>query len=264
MNRTETGAIRLQARGETALLLIDNPGRHNALSVGMWAQLRESMERLGAEGAFRCIVFSGAGNAFAAGADISEFDRERSTREQVTRYHEAYVGPALDAILRCPIPTVAMIRGACMGGGLEIASMCDIRIAAEDARLGIPINRMGFPLAFGETELLFKLYGRGVAAELLLEGRIYDAAEALAKGLLQRVVAPTALEGEAMATAERISAASPFAQRRNKEQLLRLLRDWSPVNEEERMAHYDFAETEDYRAGYEAFLAKRRPLFTGS
>lgn len=264
MSETVNGVIRVEARGETALLVIENAGRHNALSVGMWESLREAVRRIGEQGAHRCLVLSGAGGTFAAGADISEFGRERSTRAQVSRYHEAYVGPALESILACPVPTVAMIRGACMGGGLEIASVCDIRIASGDARLGIPIGRMGFPLAFGETELLFKLYGRGVAAELLLEGRIYDAPEALAKGIVQRVVEPAMLEGETMGTAERIAAASPLAQRRNKEQLLRLLRDWTPVREEERMSHYDFAETNDYRAGYEAFLAKRRPTFTGT
>ncbi|MFG1357562.1 enoyl-CoA hydratase/isomerase family protein [Xanthobacter pseudotagetidis] len=261
---TAAGAIRVETRGEIALVVMDNPGRFNALTVEMWATLNAEVRRLVAEGTARCLVLAGAGESFAAGADISEFERERSNRAQVTHYHENHVRPTLDAILSAPMPTVAMIRGVCMGGGLEIAAMCDIRIAAADARFGVPINRMGFPMALGETELLFKFFGRGVVSELLLEGRIFDAAEALQRGIVQRVVAPEALDGEAMATAGRIAAASPFAQRRNKEQLLRLLRDWSPVTRDEREAHYDFADTRDYRAGYEAFLAKQRPQFIGS
>ena len=260
----ETGTIRVEPRGDIALVRIDNAARFNALTVEMWGELRATVTRLVEGAAYRCLVFAGAGESFAAGADISEFERERSNRAQVTHYHENHVRPTLDAILSSPVPTVAMIRGVCMGGGLEIASMCDIRIAADDARFGVPINRMGFPMALGETELLFKFFGRSIMAELLLEGRIYAAAEALAKGIIQRVVPADGLETEAMATAARIAAASPFAQRRNKEQLLRLLRDWSPVTMDERMAHYDFADTRDYRAGYEAFLAKQRPNFTGT
>ncbi|MEP9347953.1 enoyl-CoA hydratase-related protein [Xanthobacter sp. KR7-225] len=260
----QTGAIRVEADGDIARVVIDNAGRFNALTVEMWGALNTEVRRLVAAGAARCIVFAGAGESFAAGADISEFERERSNRAQVTHYHENHVRPTLEAILCAPMPTVAMIRGVCMGGGLEIAAMCDIRVAAADARFGVPINRMGFPMALGETELLFKFFGRGVVSELLLEGRIFDAAEALQRGIVQRVVPLEALEAEAMATAGRIAAASPFAQRRNKEQLLRLLRDWSPVTLDERVAHYDFADTRDYRAGYEAFLAKQRPRFTGT
>ena len=122
---------------------------------------------------------------------------------------------------------------------------------------------MGFPLAFGETELLFKLVGRAVAAELLLAGRIYAADEARQAGLVQRVVDRDALEREAMGTAAAIAATSPLAARSNKRQLLRLLRDWSPVSEAERAQVYEFAQWDDYREGYEAFLAKRAPRFRG-
>lgn len=260
-----SGAVRFETRGDIGLITIENPGRHNALTVAMWQTLRDLMTALDKEAAHRCLVLAGGQNGpFAAGADISEFEAERSTLAQVTRYHEDYVGPALEAVLACSIPTLAMVRGACMGGGLEIIAMCDMRIAGADARFGVPINRMGFPLAFGETELMFKHFGRGVLAELLLEGRIYDADEALRKAIVQRVVADAALEAEAMATAERIAAGSPLANRSNKAQMLRLLRDWAPVSKEERSAYYGFADTRDYRIGYESFLSKQKPIFTGS
>ncbi|MBI5113095.1 MAG: enoyl-CoA hydratase/isomerase family protein [Rhodovulum sp.] len=258
-----TARIDLDRRGDIAVVTIANPARRNALTVQLWRALRDTMVSLDAASDCRCVVLRGAGDTFVAGADISEFEQERSSREQITRYHEECVGPCVAAVLECGVPTVAMIRGACMGGGLEIAAACDIRIAAPDVRFGIPIARMGFPLAFGEAELLFKLYGRNVAAELLLEGRIYDVEAALRVGLVQRVVAAEALEAEAMATAARIAAGSPLAARRNKEQLLRLLRDWSPVTAAERARSYDFADSRDYRIGFEAFLRKETPVFRG-
>ncbi|MFG1462547.1 enoyl-CoA hydratase-related protein [Xanthobacter sp. DSM 24535] len=259
-----SGVIKFEMQGVIGVVTIDNPGKRNALTVSMWQALRDLVRRLDDERACRCILFTGGGTVFAAGADISEFEQERSTREQVTRYHEVYVGPALEAVLTCGIPTVAKIRDTCMGGGLEIASLCDLRIASTDAKFGIPITRMGFPLAFGETELLFKLFGRNVLAELVLEGRVFEAQEALEKGIVQRVVASEALDQEAMATALRIASGSPLAHRSSKAQLLRLLRDWTPVSEAERAAFYDFAETQDYKAGYAAFLKKERALFVGA
>lgn len=259
-----SGVVRLEMRGDIGLVTIENRNKRNALTVSMWQGLRDIVTGLDREGRCRCLVLAGGqGGPFAAGADISEFETERSTRAQVTRYHEAYVGPALEAVLTCGIPTVAMVRDACMGGGLEITAVCDIRIASTDARFGVPINRMGFPLAFGETELMFKLFGRSVTAELLLEGRIYGALEAREKGIVQRVVDGALLEEEALATAARIAAGSPLANRSNKAQLLRLMRDWAPVSSEERADFYGFAETQDYRIGYESFLQKKKPIFTG-
>jgi enoyl-CoA hydratase len=260
-----SGNVKLEIRRNVGLIAFDNPGRRNALTVAMWQNLRELLIELDREASCQCLILSGGGNeAFAAGADISEFETERSSLEQVTRYHEVYVGPALETLLSCGIPTIAMVRGACMGGGLEISAMCDIRIASADAKFGVPISRMGFPLAFGEMELMFKLFGRQVLAELLLEGRSYDATEAMAKGIVQRVVSKEALEPEALATAERIAAGSPSANRSNKQQILRLLKDWSPVSKAERMANYTFAESEDYRIGYQSFLSKTTPKFSGN
>jgi enoyl-CoA hydratase/carnithine racemase len=149
------------------------------------------------------------------------------------------------------VPVVALIQGACAGGGLEIAAVCDLRIAGRSARLGIPINTLGFSLALGETQALVRLAGAAVAAELLYEGRMLDAPEALAKGLLTRVVDDAQAEAEAMAARE------------HKRQLRRLARDPSPVTHAERLASYAFADTQDYRTGIRAFLDKTTPVFTG-
>jgi enoyl-CoA hydratase/carnithine racemase len=209
-------------------------------------------------------VRGGTDDSFIAGADISEFGSQRSTVEQVTRYHEDYVRPCLEALLTCETPIVAMIGGPCMGGGLEIAAACDLRIAGASSTFGAPVARMGFPLAFGETELLVRTFGRPTVAELLLAGRIFDAAEAKEAGLLHRVVAQVDLADEVMRTAGDVAKGSPLAARSHKRQLLRLLRDPAPVSAAERAQVYGFADWNDYRIGYQAFVSRDKPFFTGT
>ena len=249
--------------GPVAHVTIANKARRNALTVALWDELKAAFERLAADEPLRCIVVRGDGNAFCAGADMSEFEHVRSTHAQVERFHEEHVLGALTAIAECPVPVVAAIGGVCMGGGLEIAAVCDIRIASESALFGAPVGKLGFPLAFAETQAVFRLVGPAVLSELLLEGRVFDAAQALAKGLVSRVVADEDLAAEAEATTARICETGPLAAREHKRQIRRLMRDASPVSREERMAVYSFADTEDYRIGYRAFLEKKKPRFVG-
>jgi enoyl-CoA hydratase/carnithine racemase len=210
---TDRGRIEVCTQGPVATVTIANPGKRNALTVAMWNALRTAFERLPDNPALRCVVVRGHGaEGFAAGADIGEFAQVRSTRAQVTAFHEDTVLGALTALHGCPVPVVALIQGACAGGGLEIAAVCDLRIAGRSARLGIPINTLGFSLALGETQALVRLAGAAVAAELLYEGRMLDAPEALAKGLLTRVVDDAQAEAEAMAAAQRIAAGRARAQ----------------------------------------------------
>lgn len=259
-----TGRIRLEREGAIATVSIANQGKRNALNVAMWDALQEAFRNLASEDGLRCVVVRGnAEDGFAAGADIDEFDQVRSTREQVTHFHEVTVLGALRAIFDCPVPVLALIQGACAGGGLEIASVCDLRIASRSARLGIPIRTLGFSLAMGEMEWLFRLAGPAVAAELLFEGRMLGAEEALAKGLLTRVVDDARVEDEAYAAAARIAEGAPLAAREHKRQLRRLMRDASPVTPAERQASYAFADTEDYRIGTRAFREKTAPEFKG-
>jgi enoyl-CoA hydratase/carnithine racemase len=187
----------------------------------------------------------------------------RSTRDQVIEFHENCVLGALTAITECPIPVVAAIGGVCMGGGLEIASACDLRIAGESSRFGAPAGRHGFPLAFAETQALFRIVGPAAMAELLLEGCILDAREAFARGLVTRIVPDAGLVSEAQATAQRICESSPLASRSHKQQIRRLTIDTSPVTSEERMRLYAFADSEDYQLGYRAFLSKQKARFVG-
>ena len=257
------GRIVLGGDAATATVEISNPGKRNALSVDMWMQLRAVFEELATRETLRCVIVRGDGEHFAAGADIEEFPRVRSTREQVAEYHEQIVGGALQAIHDCPVPVVAQISGACAGGGLEIASVCDLRIAGRSCRLGIPIRVLGFPLAPREMEWLVRLAGPAVAAELLFEGRMWSAEEAVAKGVLTRVVDDGVLATEAQRCAHSIASGAPLAARANKRQLRRLMADSRPFSREERLASYAFADTEDYRIGIQAFLEKAHPEFQG-
>lgn len=253
--------VKVAIDGRIATVTLATPGKMNALAVASWEALKAAFDTLATNAAVRAIVLRGAGGNFAAGADISEFTTVRSDVEQGTRYHEETVKGALAAIAECPIPTVALIEGACVGGGLEIACSCDLRIAATSSRFGVPINRLGFPLAHSELQGMLGLVSRSVALEILLEGRVFGAAEAHAKGLLTRVVDDAEVEKEAYAAAARIAAGSPMAARANKRWIRRLAPLQQPLTAAEIREHFAFFDSADYREGVRAFLAKSAPNF---
>jgi enoyl-CoA hydratase/carnithine racemase len=248
--------------GPIATVTLCNPERLNALTKAMWVGLGEAIRALAADDGLRCVVLHGAGEqAFAAGADISEFATERADSRQAKAYGEL-IHETMQAVGRCRHPTVAMIRGACIGGGLEIAAMCDMRICGESSRFGIPINRLGLTMAYGELEGLLALVGRAVTLEILLEGRVFGAAEALAKRLVNRVVPDAKVEEESYALARRIAAGAPLVARWHKRFVERLTvrAQLSPQEWDEGYACFD---TEDYRVGVDAFLRKEKPRFQG-
>jgi enoyl-CoA hydratase/carnithine racemase len=249
--------------GAVATVTLRNPEKLNAVNAHMWRELARVMRELEAEEALRCVVLRGEGENFAAGGDIHEFATVRDTYERARIYHDKWVAGALEAVSSCRHPTVAAIRGACIGGGLEIALACDLRIAARGARFGIPINRLGFAIAHGELRGLLRIVGPAVALELLLEGRILEAGEALAKGLLTRLVDDEALDREVAACVQRIAAGAPLAARLHKRLVRRLVDDPSPLSEAEIRENFSYLESEDYRIGYAAFVARSKPEFTG-
>jgi enoyl-CoA hydratase len=247
--------------GAIATVTLSTPGKLNALSVRHWNTLRDVMRRMALEADLRAIVLRGAEGNFAAGADISEFQTVRSNVADGTHYHEDTVKGALMAIVECPVPTVALIEGACVGGGLEIACSCDLRIAGESARFGVPINRLGFPLAHSEMTGLLGLVGKAVTLEILLEGRVFRAREAYEKGLLTRLVSDADVEKEAFATAQRIAAGGPNAARATKRWVRRLSVAPEPLNDAEVREHFSFFDSDEYREGVRSFLAKTKPDF---
>lgn len=257
------GQITIARDAGIATVALSNPTKLNAVNAAMWRELRAAFASLGADPEIRCIVLRGAGDeAFAAGGDIEEFLTVRATLDDALHYHEELVAAALNAIRDCPVPTVAAIRGACVGGGLEIAGCCDLRIAGASSRFGAPINKLGFSMYPGEMAGLLALAGPAVVLEILLEGRILSAAEALQKGLLTRVVDDGKVFDDAAACAARIAAGAPLVARWHKQWVKRLQRE-EPLSEAERRAAFDFLATEDYREGLDAFLAKRKPVFKG-
>ena len=254
--------ITLQRRDAVATVTLNRPEKLNAMTKPMWRRLSAVFEGLAGEESLRCVLLRGAGGrAFSPGNDIGEFETERADVAQARAYG-AVMHATLGAIRDCPVPVVAMIQGICVGGGLEIAALADLRICGRSSRFGVPINRLGLVMAYPEIEGLLALVGPAVAKELLFEARILGAEEALAKGLVNRVVADDAAEAEAEATAERIAAGAPLVNRWHKA-FIRRLASGAPLTEAELDEGFACFGTEDFRIGTKAFLAKAKPDFKG-
>lgn len=251
-------------RPELAILRLSNPGRLNSFTVRMWKELTQLVVQLGASNSgVRCIIITGADtSAFAAGSDISEFRKDRANLGQARQYGQV-VGTALRTLEACEVPLVAMVRGACIGGGLAVASLCDIQVAAESARFGVPVNRLGLVMAHIEMQGVLRKAGPSVLREVLLEGRIFSAQEAVSRGLISRVVQDGALEQEVNGLASSIAKGAPLVARWHK-RFIRRLMDPAPLSEEEIDEANACFETEDYRIGLDAFERKIAPNFIGA
>ena len=248
--------------GHIVTVTLNNPHKLNALNRLMWQQLGVTMRELSADDSLRCVVIRGAGDqAFAAGADISEFARERADSNQGEQYG-ASIHKAMQAVARCRHPVVALIQGACIGGGLEIAAMCDMRICGESSRFGVPIKNLGLTMGYGDLQGVLAVVGRAVMLEILLEGRVFGAAEALHKRLVNRVVPDADVEREAYALARRIADGAPLVARWHK-QFIDKLGATPEIAADEWKQGYACYDTDDYRRGVAAFLAKSKPEFTG-
>jgi len=262
MNNNMDNSLLLSRDSDIATLTLNRPERLNALNRAMWEGLGTHIRELSADNSLRCIVLRGAGGkAFAAGADIAEFATERADARQAKGYGEL-IHATMQAVAQCKHPTVALIEGACVGGGLEIAAMCDMRICGTSSRFGVPISKLGLTMGYGELAGLLALVGRAVTLEILLEGRVFDAAEAFHKGLVNRVVADGDVEKEAYALARRIADGAPLVARWHKQFIERLTPCVDiPASEwDQGFACFD---TEDYKEGVRAFLAKTKPDFKG-
>jgi len=254
--------ILVQRDGSIATVVLNRPDKLNALTRAMWMRLAQVFEQLDADDHVRCIVIRGAGTkAFAPGNDISEFPTERSNIEQARTYGND-MRHTIEAIGRCRHPIVAQIHGICVGGGLELAGLADIRICGESSRFGVPINKLGLVMAYAEIGALVALAGEAAALEILLEGRVFGAREALDKRLVTRVVADDQVEAEVKATVQRIAEGAPLVARWHKK-FARRLRDATPLSEAEYDEGFACFGTEDFGIGYRAFLAKQKPEFRG-
>lgn len=253
--------VLLTLADDIATLTLNRPDKMNALNAGMWRALRRAVAELEENQAVRCVIVRGAGGNFAAGADLAEFRELRWTTDQAASYGAMMV-EALHALRDCRHPTVAAIDGNCIGAGLEVAAMCDLRLAAQTAKFGIPIQKIGVTMPYPEIADLVALLGRATMLELLLEGGIHDAGWALAKGLVTRVCDPSELDQAVASLARRIATGSPFSHRRHKE-MTRRCQEAGEITPEELRTAYAACEAADYREGITAFLEKRKPNFTG-
>jgi enoyl-CoA hydratase/carnithine racemase len=254
--------ILIERDGDIATVVLNRPEKLNALTKPMWQRLGDVFLELGADDSVRCIILRGAGEkAFAPGNDIGEFENERSNVEQARAYGQVMTR-TIEAIGHCRHPVVAQIHGICVGGGLEIAGLADIRICGESSRFGVPINKLGLVMAYSEIGALIGLAGEAVALEILLEGRVFDAREAKDKGLVTRVVPDAEVAAEAKATARRIADGAPLVARWHKK-FARRLRDARPLTAQELDEGFACYGTEDFKIGRQAFLAKAKPEFKG-
>jgi enoyl-CoA hydratase len=259
-----SGNVRFDADvgGGIARVVLDNPGKLNAIDIAMWRELQrvfEALQALPAATAPGAVVVSGAGGQFASGGDIHEFATFRFIEAKLHDFHEHTVAPALHAMLACDIPLFAQIEGACIGGGLEIAACCDIRICGTSSRFGAPIAKLGFPMAPGELELLARVASPPVLREMLLEARLLDAPRALQLGLAHAVVADADVAAHTLQRARHAATLSPQAARINK-RTLRQLAAGGPTALERR-AHFAYAASPEHREGVTAFIDKRPANF---
>ena len=251
-----SGEVRLAREGPLALVTISQPARRNAVSQAMW----DAIPGVFAEAASaRAVVLAGEGEHFAAGADITEFEeayRDRASAEAALDRLSAAMG----AVAACPVPVIAAVRGACVGGGCGLALACDLRVAGPDARFGITPAKLGLAYALSDTKRLVDAVGFSAAKDVLFSGRIIGAEEALCMGLVDRVVGDPLAEARAYAAG--LAANAPASLRAAKAMVGRIASGQSADDEDTRALYLDLVEGPEFREGYAAFLEKRRPDFS--
>ena len=259
-----SGTILSAVDGSIATVTFHNPERRNSLSLQMWKDAASTLDRFAHDDAIRIVVLTGSGTAsFASGADISEFDQVRSDADTAAVY-DASLDRFWKVLSGHPKPTVAMIRGFCIGGGLNIAACCDIRICGTSSRFAIPAARLG--LGYGTTTLrrLMDLVGPQFALELLLTARQFTASEAAHMGLVNHVVDDADLERYVAEMVRGMSRNAPLTMLAAKRVVQELLKDAESQDMTAAAALVQRCfDSDDYREGRRAFLEKRKPVFTG-
>jgi enoyl-CoA hydratase/carnithine racemase len=262
---TQTDKMLARREGAVGYLIFNNPERHNAVSLEMWAAATRILEEFGNDDAVRVVVVTGAGGkAFISGADISKFGDERATEAAVAHYNET-VSKANRTFHEFPKPTIAMIRGYCIGGGLGLAVCCDLRIASDNSRFGIPAAKLGLGYGFPGIKRLADLVGPSFAKEIFFTARQFDAEEARLMGLVNRVLPAEELDAYVRNYAETIAANAPLTVNSVKFIVGETVKD----PDQRDLARADALvqacfNSKDYVEGRTAFMEKRKPVFTGT
>jgi len=248
----------VERRGAVGLVRLNRPQALNALNAALIADLGAALDGLEADDEIGAIVLTGNERAFAAGADI----KEMQSKTYIGAYTEDFITKGWERVAQCRKPIVAAVAGFALGGGCEVAMMCDIVIAADTARFGQPEIQLGTMPGAGGTQRLTRFVGKAKAMDLCLTGRMMDAAEAERAGLVSRVVPADKLMEEAVAVAERVAQMSRPIAMMVKESVNRAYETTlaEGVRFERRLFHSTFA-TEDQKEGMDAFIAKRKPSF---
>ena len=248
--------------GAIGWVVFNNPDRRNAVSLDMWEAIPRVLASFNEDSQIRTIVLTGAGDkAFVSGADISQFEKTRNSAEQVQHYEEV-AEKANHALKTCDKPVIAMIRGYCLGGGLGIAALCDLRIAADDARFSIPAAKMGLGYRASSMKSLVDLVGKAYALEIMLTARQFNAAEAKDMALVNKVVPVADLERTTREYCDLMAANAPLTMRTAKRVIAEVLKTKVDNATCEAWVKECF-DSEDYKEGRRAFMEKRKPVFKG-
>jgi enoyl-CoA hydratase/carnithine racemase len=262
--QTLTDKLVATKEGGIGWIIFNNPARHNAVSFEMWQSIPLVLDAFAKDPEVRVIILKGAGEkAFVAGADISQF-KEKRTGEDAVREYNAASDNASEALRECPKPTIAMIRGYCIGGGTAIAVNCDIRIAAEDARFGVPAGKLGLGYRFSGIRRLADVVGPAFSAEIFFTARQFSAQEALQMNLINRMVPVAELEKFTLDYATTMANNAPLTLAAVKRALIEYLHDADKrdLGLCQQMVE-DCYKSQDYIEGQTAFMEKRKPVFKG-
>jgi enoyl-CoA hydratase len=258
-----TERVKAWVEGPVLHIRFNNPAKHNALSVDMWEAVPALLGQAEKDDNIRVVVFSGEGEkAFVSGADISQFEDMRAAREAVKKY-ESLAEAALEGIHDFAKPTIACIRGYCIGGGVNVAISCDLRVATTSSVYSVPASRLGLGYRVSAMRNLTQLVGPGFAKDIFFTGRRLDAAEALRIGLVNRTAEPEKLADLLKEYTDAISTGAPLTIKAGKRIIREVLKAEHVDMELGRRLILDCFESEDYIEGRRAFMEKRKPVFKG-
>jgi enoyl-CoA hydratase/carnithine racemase len=262
---THTDKMLSKKEGRVGYVIFNNPERHNAVSLEMWEATARILEEFGKDDEVRVVVLTGAGGkAFVSGADISKFEDERANEEAIARYNTT-VERANAAVYDYPKPTIAMIRGYCIGGGLGLSMCCDLRICSDNSRFAVPAAKLGLGYGYTGLKKLVDVVGPSFAKEIFYTARQFDAEEARRMGLVNRVVPPEELEGYVKKYADMIGENAPLTIATTKFVISQVVKEDSKrdLARAAEMVKRCF-DSKDYVEGRRAFMEKRKPAFTGT
>jgi len=262
---TQTDKMLARKEGGVGILTFNNPERHNAVSLEMWEATKRILDGFAADDNVRVVVLTGAGGkAFVSGADISKFASERATLE-ASRAYNVKSDAAYSSVADFPKPTIAMIKGYCIGGGVGLAVCCDLRICSDNSRFAVPAAKLGLGYGYSGLKRLVDIVGASFAKEIFYTARQFDAQEAQTMGLVNRVVPGGELEAYVKSITDMICANAPLTIKAVKFTVGEMLKDESKRNlaRSVELVEQCFA-SRDYTEGRTAFMEKRKPVFTGS